>query len=433
MIPPDAHFFISSEKALVDGIKYSNILDFKEGKIYRINASAKRIIDLGEGGLTVSEVEKKIHAGLSRLELHSFLEDLANKDLIALSVNPKPKMNDMKPEPRLDFIWIEVTPKCNLRCIHCYAEASSAKNWAQALPRNIIEKAIDDAANLGCKSLQFTGGEPTLRRDLKELILHAKDRCFETIEIFTNGTNLDEPMISFCAKNGVHIAMSIYSYCAEKHDRITGVPGSFDRTINSLKLILAYNIPVRCEVVAMKQNEDDLDATTFFLSKLGVCTRSPDPVRPTGRGYGLKNWPHKYGARFLQTKPRFIVTRESYEIKKNWNSCWFGKAAIASNGDVLPCVFAREQVAGNLKKQNLADIIYGKKMLDLWAHTKNKVETCKLCENRYICEDCTPWSYGFTGRLDAKSPRCTYDPNKGEWASVETSDLSGNCLGKHEV
>jgi radical SAM protein with 4Fe4S-binding SPASM domain len=170
--------------------------------------------------------------------------------------------------------------------------------------------------------------------------------------------------------------------------------------------------------VAMKTNEDELEETIRFLSNLGAKLRLPDPVRPTGRGKGLNHWPEKYGRMYLQTKPAFIVERNLYERNRQWNSCWYGKAAITCQGDVLPCVFARNQIVGNIRKQKLSRIIRSKALLSLWHLTKDKIESCKDCEYRYVCEDCRPWATGLTDNLCAKSPRCTYDPYTGEWINA---------------
>ena len=316
-----------------------------------------------------------------------------------------------------------------------YAEAKAGvqkdeENNPSDLSNEDIKSIIDQAAALGVQKIQFTGGEATLRNDLKDLINHAKAKDFKFIEVFTNGTLLDESMIRFFAKKRISVAMSIFSYKAATHDAITGSPGSFERTLNSLKLLLAYNVPTRCAIVAMKQNEDELYGTSYFLSELGVLHRPPDPVRPTGRGIDEENWPQNYGLKFMQTNPTFFVNQEFFEKNRNWNSCWFGKIAVTSEGNVLPCVFAREQVAGNIKQSSLSEILNSEIMLDFWGLTKDKVEVCKDCEFRYVCQDCRPWAYGITGKLTAKSPRCTYDPYTGVWAKAR-QDLSqvGECIG----
>jgi radical SAM protein with 4Fe4S-binding SPASM domain len=144
----------------------------------------------------------------------------------------------------------------------------------------------------------------------------------------------------------------------------------------------------------------------------------------------MQNWPEEYGKKSLQSKPSFFISQELYERNRWWNSCWFGRAAVTSNGDVLPCVFARRQVAGNVKRKSLRKIILGREMLKLWRLSMDHIEVCKDCEYRYVCEDCRPWAYGLTDNLCAKSPRCTYNPYTGKWGSVDGAMSSlPKCVG----
>ena len=262
MLPNDNFFFLSENKALVSGVKKSILLDLKDAKTFLINNSAKNILELGEQGLRVGEAIDKLKREVQSEDLLSFLENLWNQNLIVLSETAKLQESEERIEPKLDFLWIEITPSCNIRCIHCYAEAGE-KEQSAGLSADMIEGIIDDAAALGCKQLQLTGGEPTSRPDLKRFLEHAKAKGFEYIEVFTNGTFSDESMVQFFAKNGIHVALSIYSYRAETHDSITRV-GSFEKTLNSLKLLLAYGVPTRCSVIAMKQNEADLTKYKLF-------------------------------------------------------------------------------------------------------------------------------------------------------------------------
>lgn len=379
----------------------------------RANEPARRIIELGEKGFRISEVLETLKSEIKATDILSFIEEMSSQGLICLSPLPKSPLHEEKVLPKLDFLWIEVTSKCNLRCIHCYNESEFQKNTGYSTEE--LKQLMDEATALGCKMLQLTGGECTLRNDLYELLRYARFKEFEFIEVFTNGTLLTEEMVRFFAKEGIAVALSIYSYRAEIHDIITRVPGSFQKTLNSLKLLIAYGVSTRCCVTALKQNEEDLDGTSNFLCQLGVLNSSPDLVKPIGRGRSMENWPLKYGFRSIQTQPSFSISREAYEKNLQWNSCWYGKAVITSEGDVLPCVFARDLVAGNVTKQSLKEIILGKKMQSFWSLNSDKIETCRDCEYRYLCDDCRPWAFGTTRNLYAKSPRCAYDPYKGEW------------------
>lgn len=396
------------------------ILDFYNGRIYRLNEPASLIIESGEKGLRISEAIKELSIEFS--DILAFVRDLSNQMLIQLSSLPKPKTQKLGKESssHLDFLWVELTSNCNLHCLHCYADAEPKQ--APELSTEEIKRVVDQAADLGCKKIQFTGGECTLREDLMDLIDHTKSKGFTFIEIFTNGTLLAESMIRYFASIGVNVAMSIYSYRPETHDIITGTKGSFEKTLNSLKLLLAYNVPTRCATTAMKQNEDDLDWTSYYLQQLGVQSSIPDPIRPSGRGCNIENWPKKYGLKTIKTEPNFVVEKEICCWNMSKNSCWFGKLAITSEGNIIPCIFARDQVAGNVKDKSLKEIIENK-MLEFWSLTIDQIDVCKDCEYRYLCHDCRPWAYGFTGNLYAKSPRCTYNPYTGEWSDAEHASI----------
>jgi radical SAM protein with 4Fe4S-binding SPASM domain len=421
------YFFLSKDVALVSGAVHSLLIDFDHKCTYRINTSSRAILELGENGFTISEALEKLKSEVGPSDIISFINQLAAKELICIS--PTPKTSKIDPyTPRLDFISIEVVSKCNLKCIHCYADSTPRKDIG--LPSVTLKRVISEAAELGCKALQLTGGECLLREDLTDLIEHAKGEGFGIIEIFTNATMLTEDMVKFLANEGIQVATSIHSFRAEIHDAITGVPGSFESTLRNLKLLLSYGVPTRTATIAMRQNEDDLEATTTFLLKLGVQCKSPDPIRPRGRGLLSENWPKKYGLSCMLTEPSFCISKEDYEQNKLGNSCWRGKAAITSSGEVLPCVFARDNIVGNITRQNLAEIIYSECMQNLWSLSKDKVKVCKDCEYRYFCRDCRPWSYGLIGDLYAKYPQCTYNPYTGEWGTAE--DTFGKLLEPNE-
>lgn len=419
----DKFFFLADDNVLVNGAKNSAVVSFRNKEIYRANKSATRVIELGEKGYRISEAFKILDLEKTT-DLLPFIEELSEQNLIQLSSFPKSDRTTEKPqqEPKLDFLWLEVISRCNLHCLHCYADAK--QNNVDDPSTEDLRKWLNEASDLGCKKVQFTGGECTIRNDLRDLIDHAKKRGFEFIEVFTNGTLLTKSLVQYFSQNGINVAFSLYSYKPETHEAITGIPGSFGKTLNGLKLLLAYEVPVRCAVIAMKQNEDELEETSYFLKELGIFSRSPDPIRPTGRA-NMDNWPRKYGSHTMQTMPDFFVDKKVYEQSRIWNNCWFGKITITSEGNVLPCIFARKQVAGNMREQTLEEILQ-KGMLKFWSLNYDHVDICKDCEYRYFCHNCRPWAYGFTGNLYAKSPKCTYDPYSGEWGKAE--DLSINNL-----
>src|SRR5262245_31492421 len=73
----------------------------------------------------------------------------------------------------LTFLWLEVTAKCNLECIHCYADSGPQKNLLGKMNIEDWVTILRDSAELGCRQVQFIGGEPTLHPELPRMISFA--------------------------------------------------------------------------------------------------------------------------------------------------------------------------------------------------------------------------------------------------------------------
>src|SRR2546430_1591085 len=83
--------------------------------------------------------------------------------------------------PWLDFLWLEVTGKCNLRCVHCYADSGPQRHLHEHMSQEDWQDALDQAATLGCRAVQFIGGEPTMYPALPALIRRARELGFDTV------------------------------------------------------------------------------------------------------------------------------------------------------------------------------------------------------------------------------------------------------------
>jgi MoaA/NifB/PqqE/SkfB family radical SAM enzyme len=83
------------------------------------------------------------------------------------------------------------------------------------------ENIIDQAAVLGCRALQFIGGEPTMHPALPALIERARVRGFETVEVYTNGTMFHPRVKEAFIRHRVDLAFSVYAASPEIHDRVT--------------------------------------------------------------------------------------------------------------------------------------------------------------------------------------------------------------------
>ena len=106
----------------------------------------------------------------------------------------------------LSFLWLEITAKCNLLCSHCYAESGPRGDLHGNMAYGDWTRVIDEAAELGCRSVQFIGGEPTLHPRLADLVDHANHRGFDFIEVQTNATRIGQELVGCFQRNGVHVS-----------------------------------------------------------------------------------------------------------------------------------------------------------------------------------------------------------------------------------
>ena len=170
--------------------------------------------------------------------------------------------------------------QCNLRCVHCYA--SQGQNAGNAELSTAEWKAIiDRCRTAGIPQLTFTGGEPTLRGDLPELINHA--RWFVT-RLNTNGILLDSGLCRQLAKASLDsVQITVYSSIAAIHERLTGVPDSFAQTIAGLENALAAGLNVSVNTPLCRENSG-YENTLEFLRQKGVCYASCSGIIQAGGG-----------------------------------------------------------------------------------------------------------------------------------------------------
>ncbi len=415
----DKRFVLEKHCFLVKGAKRGAIYNLKDGQVYSVDEHVVNLINGCEKGLLIGQVLKDYST-----DLHTKAFDCI-KELINLKIGhflkDGEKINKIKinkPKP-LSFIWLEVTTRCNLRCQHCYignkntlvAERMDKKDWI---------KIMREAYIIGCRKLQFIGGEPFLiGKKLFDLIIKAKEIGYQMVEVYTNATLLDNEKIDFLANNKVNIAVSVYGSNSKIHDEITRIQGSFDKTISNLTKMLKNGVKIRVGVIAMSINQDDIDATIDFLrNDIGINEVGIDIIRPCGNGNNINLVPRKLIARTKISKPEFLnCDFKTFQRAKYGHNCFSTKICVTADGSVLPCIMARDLVLGNVLKNSLKDILQNKKAKEIRGLSKDKIEVCKDCEYRYCCFDCRPKAQASSidNNLYAKPAECLYNPYSGKW------------------
>jgi MoaA/NifB/PqqE/SkfB family radical SAM enzyme len=261
------------------------------------------------------------------------------------------------PHRSLDFIWLEITSRCNLKCSHCYAD--SGPN-AQTLEIVDWMSVLQQASEIGCRNVQFIGGEPCTHPKLIEYIEAAARTNFEIIEVYTNLTIISDDLLDAFARHGVRIATSFYNSDFSVHDSVTGVRGSFNRTTSGMRQILNARIPLRVGLIDMGTRRDTGGAVEL-LETMGVDRQQirVDHIRPVGRGNRET------------CKPELRDTL--------CGECWKGKLAIVPTGDAFPCVFARSVAVGNALRQELQQIVCSEALASFRTSCRNWFPQSRQC------------------------------------------------------
>lgn len=399
----------------VKGYKNAAIYDTKNNKVYAMDDYGKQIVERMLNGEEIFEgIEKEYLEKLKKLKLITEIDNNSNEKI------------DI-PNAKLVYAWLELTEACNLKCVHCYGQFGQPKidkkhNLKTEKWKEIINKLIQ----YECRDIQLIGGEPMAYRDFYEILEYAHIQGMKRIDVFTNGTFIDENSIKIFKKTGASIRVSVYGHNARIHDGITKQEGSFEANKRGLQLLKANNIPTSIAVVVMKENEKYVKNIKDYIISLGHKYNGYDVIRPSCISDKMNHSITDISllnSRY-NTKPEFWTSRSSFIENHFYNSCWNGKIAITSKGNILPCIFARDEIIGNINTNTEDEL--KEKIIHAWRKTKEDVDTCKDCEFRYCCHDCRPLAKAIYGNINSKYPRCCYNPYQGIWKKLEecTAELN---------
>lgn len=390
-----SYYILNDNVYIVGGSAKGCIYDFNNSRLFSVNkALLDKLIKINSEGMVADSVDGEFLNTLDNL--------MKNKIVIMSDKFRETNINELKKNnSKCNFAWIEITEKCNLRCKHCYNE--SGKKCEKKMEEEEFYNVIDILKENGISKIQITGGEPFMNKNrLKKMLDYAVSK-FSYIEIFTNGTLISDDWFEYLKKNNIHLALSVYSYNHQMHDKVTGVKGSFEKTNRTIEKLKMNDIPYRVCNVLMRGIEVGEKNNDFY-----TLSMDRDVVRLTGRA----------NINLLSSEliKKRLITIDTFRkpIKKEFcsrlisgHNCFNNKIYISSDLNVFPCVMERRMKHCSLKSKKL---ILNDKICKL---TKDNINKCSECEYRYACFDCRPNS--ISKEIYEKPWYCTYNPLKGEW------------------
>jgi radical SAM protein with 4Fe4S-binding SPASM domain len=168
-------------------------------------------------------------------------------------------------EPPRD-IELELTARCNNACRHCYINlpVNDAEAKSQEMSFEEVKGIVDEAVALGVLGCLVTGGEPLLRPDFCELYLYLKRKGL-LVTVFTNATLITGEHVELFKKYPPRkLEISVYGVTRETYENLTRVPGTFDKFMHGLNLLLEAGIRVTLKTMAIRSNYHELSEIARF-------------------------------------------------------------------------------------------------------------------------------------------------------------------------
>ncbi len=266
---------------------------------------------------------------------------------------------------------LAVTYRCNNDCSHCYNEKARAKEELSTDEWLIVLNQLWEA---GIPHIVFTGGEPTLREDLPDLISHA-EKLGQITGINTNGRKLkEERFVDTLVQAGLdHAQITLESHQEHIHDAIVNHTGAWKETTEGIRNALKQKLFIMTNSTLLKSNSPYLGETLDFLAELGVQTVGLNALILSGRGASVHT-----GLGEAELKDLLILAKEKtqhYHQRLIWYTptqyCHFDPVlmdlgvkgctaalynmCIEPNGSIIPCQSYFHSL-GKLSEKKWSDI-----------------------------------------------------------------------------
>lgn len=329
------------------------------------------------------------------------------------------------------WLLAELTYACPLQCPYCSNPIDYA-NYQSELDTEDWKRVLTQARKMGAVQLGFSGGEPLTRKDLVELVKHARDLGYYS-NLITSGYGLTEEKIIQLKEAGLdHIQVSIQASTQELNDHIAGTT-SFQTKKEVAHLVKKHGYPMVLCVVIHRENIHQMPEILAMAEELGA-----DYLELANTQY--YGWAHANRDLLLPTKEQFeqaeaiaqafkekvagkmkiyYVVPDLYEDRpkacmNGWGTTFL---TIAPDGVALPCHSARDLPGldcPNVKDFSIEQIWNESKAFNFFRGFEWMQEPCRSCdEKEKDFGGCRCQAYLLTGDMTNTDPVCSKSPNHG--------------------
>lgn len=303
---------------------------------------------------------------------------------------------------------IELTWRCNHKCIHCYQYPPSSNE----LSTQEIKDILTQLAAAGCLFLQLTGGEPLLRPDFWRIADFARKLSFAVV-LFTNGTLVTKEVARRIKElRFVQVHISLLGAFEQTHDKIVRVDGSYKKVVKAIEYLRSKDISVMLNTVLMKENFSEFKEIIKLAKSWKAEYRISPVITPANAGSKaaldlrisqaqLKEF---YAFLFRKTKVDF----GPYTQGNAEPLCGYGRkgGVISASGGLYPCIGVPISV-GNLREKSFSEIWEDSLPLKkIRAARLKNLKVCKSCALSSHCVRCSGLALFEDGDLFGPSHEC---------------------------
>ena len=318
-------------------------------------------------------------------------------------------------------VSIEVTRRCPLECQHCYNNLPMSDSGARASEMTFAEHVslLDELVQAGCLWLLYTGGEIFARNDFLDIYAEAKKRGF-LITLFTNGTMITQKIADYLAEwRPFSIEITLYGATKQTYEALTRIPGSYDRCMRGIRLLLDRGLPLKLktvpttinhhEVYEMKRMAEEDFGVEFKFDPLVNpridCSQAPIAVRLSPEqavsldfvdSHRREEWRRVASAEVASPLPERVETRR-YTCGGGMYGC-----AIDPAGEMTICVLSHRE-SSSLRDGGFLNSWNGR-MLEIRNEQRSQPTICDTCRIRSLCSMCAA-----NGELESGAPESPVD------------------------
>ncbi len=301
---------------------------------------------------------------------------------------------------------LALTYRCNNDCAHCYnpvdrRQWDASKELATAEWKRVLDRLLD----LSIPHVTFTGGEPTLRKDLVELVSYAEEIGI-IAGLVTNGQLLTKEYVKSLVDAGIdYVQITLESHLPEIHDKMVGVSGAWAQTVAGLKNFIPTDVYTITNTTLTRINRPTIADTVKWLGDLGQTNFAMNGLIYSGQGKTIADdiaipeedlddiitdillVANERDMRMIWYSPTLYChfNPEEYGLGPKRCTAALTSMALEPNGDVLPCQSYYNPL-GNILKDPWDTIWKHPLAKQLRQHTHTSLmPECKTCDIVNVC------------------------------------------------